>query len=125
MSHVIVADDEPGLGDLLELVLRRLGHDAVIVRSGAEALAACAERLPDLVMLDVGMPGELDGLEVTRRLRADPATARVPVLLLTARRTEADVAVGFEAGASDYLVKPFSAREVSDRVTALLEATQT
>jgi DNA-binding response OmpR family regulator len=123
VSQILVADDEPELGDLLEMVLHRLGHEVVLVRDGVSALEACEAASPDLVVLDVGMPGELDGLEVTRRLRAQPTTARVPVLLLTARGSDADVTSGFEAGASDYLVKPFNAREVSTRVTALLEAT--
>lgn len=123
MSTIVVADDEPSLGDLLADLLRRLGHDVIVERSGEAALSACAESTPDLVVLDVGMPGEVDGLEATRRLRARPETSRVPILLLTARGSEADVAAGFDAGASDYLVKPFGAREVTERVSALLEAT--
>lgn len=120
----MVADDEPELGDLLGVLLRRVGHEVLVTRSGEETLAACAEQVPDLVLLDVGMPGALDGLEVTRRLRARPESARMPILLLTARGSEDDVAAGFEAGASDYLVKPFGAREVRERVEALLEATR-
>ncbi len=123
MSTILVADDEPTLGELLAELLRRLGHEVTVVRSGQAALDACAAAPPDLVVLDVGMPGDVDGLEATRRLRSRGETARVPVLLLTARGSDADVSAGFEAGASDYLVKPFGAREVRERVTALLEAT--
>lgn len=123
MSRVVVADDEPELGDLLEMVLRRAGHDVVLTRSGLEALAACEDQTPDLVLLDVGMPGDVNGLEATRRLRQRAATKRIPILLLTALGSEADVSAGFEAGASDYLVKPFGARELSTRVAALLDVT--
>jgi DNA-binding response OmpR family regulator len=123
MSRILVADDEPELGELLAVLLRRGGHDVTLTRSGEAALQAADAAVPDLVLLDVGMPGEVDGLEVTRRLRGRPETGRVPILLLSARGSEADVAAGFEAGASDYLVKPFGAREVTERVTALLEAT--
>ncbi|MBZ5738131.1 response regulator transcription factor [Nocardioides mangrovi] len=123
MSLIVVADDEPELGDLLGVLLTRLGHEVVIARSGTATIEACATRVPDLVLLDVGMPGELDGLEVTRRLRAQAETSRVPILLLTARGSEDDVTSGFAAGASDYLVKPFGAQDVRERVTALLEAT--
>ena len=76
------------------------------------------------MLLDVAMPGELDGLDVCRTLRAEPATRRVPVLLLTARADEDDVAAGFAAGASDYLIKPFAAEDLLDRVAALLSATE-
>ena len=121
MSRIVVADDEPELGELIVMLLERLGHDVELARSGAAALEACATDTPDLVLLDVGMPGEVDGLEATRRLRRRPETRRVPVLLLTAHGSEADVAAGFEAGASDYLVKPFGARELATRVEALLD----
>lgn len=121
MSRIVVADDEPELGELIVMVLERLGHQVELARNGAGALEACATRAPDLVLLDVGMPGEVDGLEATRRLRRRPETRRVPVLLLTAHGSEADVAAGFEAGASDYLVKPFGARELATRVEALLD----
>ena len=121
MSRIVVADDEPELGDLIVLVLERLGHEVELVRSGQAALSLCEETTPDLVLLDVGMPGEVDGLEATRRLRRRPDTKRVPVLLLTAHGSDADVAAGFEAGASDYLVKPFGARDLAERVAALLD----
>lgn len=123
MSTIVVADDEPSLADLLAELLQRLGHDVTVVLSGQAALDACADAAPDLVVLDVGMPGDVDGLEATRRLRTRPETARVPILLLTARGSEGDVAAGFAAGANDYLVKPFGAQQVRERVTALLEAT--
>ena len=92
----------------------------VEARDGEEALALALERVPALAVLDVMMP-KLDGYEVTRRLRSDEATRRVPVILLTARVQDADVARGFEAGADDYLRKPFSPQELRARVQAILD----
>lgn len=116
---VLVADDDEDILVLVRTVLERAGHEVVAARNGAEAVAAARQRRPDLVVLDVSMP-ELDGLEVLRRLRADASTSDVPVLLLSARVQEDDVARGFATGANAYVQKPFSPRELSDRVNALL-----
>jgi DNA-binding response OmpR family regulator len=116
---VLVADDD---NDILELVayrLERAGYDVVQAHDGEQALRLAGERNPDLAVLDVMMP-KLDGYDVTRRLRADESTARMPVILLTARVQEADVARGFEAGADDYVKKPFSPQELRARVQAVL-----
>ena len=88
-------------------------------RDGAEALQLALENTPDLAVLDVMMP-KLDGLEVTRRLRAEEATKRMPIIMLTARAQDIDVEEGFDAGASDYLRKPFSPHELRARVQAIL-----
>ena len=88
-------------------------------RDGAEALQLALENTPDLAVLDVMMP-KLDGLEVTRRLRAEEATKRMPIIMLTARAQDIDVEEGFDAGASDYLRKPFSPQELRARVQAIL-----
>ena len=116
---VLVADDDP---DILELVcfrLERAGYEVVKAQDGEEALRAAGERQPDLAVLDVMMP-KLTGYDVTRRIRADEQTSRIPVILLTARVQEADVERGFEAGADDYLKKPFSPQELRSRVQAIL-----
>jgi len=116
---VRVADDDEDILVLVRTVLERAGYEVIAARDGVEALAAAQQRRPDLAVLDVSMP-ELDGLEVLRRLRADASTSDVPVLLLSARVQEDDVARGFAMGANAYVQKPFSPRELSDRVRELL-----
>ena len=116
---VLVADDDEDIRALVAYRLASGGFEILSARNGEEALQLAAERRPDLAILDVMMP-LVDGLEVTRRFRADPRTERVPVILLTASVQEADVARGFEAGADDYLRKPFSPQELGMRVHAIL-----
>lgn len=116
---VLAADDDTLIRELIQFRLERSGYAVVTASDGDEALRLARERLPDLVVLDVMMPG-MNGYEVTRALRADEATKRIPVILLTARVQEADVAQGFEAGADDYLTKPFSPQELRARVQAIL-----
>ena len=118
---VLVADDDEDILQLVSFRLERAGYTVVTAADGQQALAAARQHQPDLAVLDVMMPG-LNGYEVTRQLRADPATAAIPVILLTARVQEADVSRGFEAGADDYLRKPFSPQELQDRVDVLLRA---
>ncbi len=119
MTRVVVADDD---GDILELVrfkLEQTGMDVEAVGDGVQALDACGRERPDLVLLDVMMPG-MSGLDVCRTLRDDLGMGSVPVILLTARAQESDIDQGFEAGADNYVVKPFSPRELSSRVRAVL-----
>jgi CheY-like chemotaxis protein len=119
-SHlVLVADDEEDIVGLVTMIIERSGHEVVSVRDGAQALAALRRRRPDLVVLDISMP-EVDGLEVLRRIRADEETSELPVLLLSAQAQEADVRRGFATGASAYVKKPFSPRELAKRVDELL-----
>ncbi|MGX6447845.1 response regulator transcription factor [Patulibacter sp. S7RM1-6] len=117
MPQVLVVDDEPTLVTALERALRLDGHDVAVATDGEEALDRLARSTPDLVVLDVMMP-RLDGLEVCRRLRA--AGDRTPVLMLTARDGIDDRVDGLDAGADDYLTKPFALRELRARVRALL-----
>jgi DNA-binding response OmpR family regulator len=116
---VLVADDDEDILELVSFRLERAGYEVLTARDGADALATAQERQPDLAVLDVMMPG-LNGYEVTQRLRADDATRDIPVILLTARVQEADVNRGFEAGADDYLRKPFSPQELRARVQAVI-----
>jgi DNA-binding response OmpR family regulator len=116
---VLVADDDRDILELVAFRLERAGYDVVTADDGAQALAAADKRAPDLAVLDVMMP-RLDGYEVTRRLRGRTDTERIPVILLTARVQEADVQRGFDAGADDYLKKPFSPQELRARVQAVL-----
>ena len=116
---VLVAEDD---GDILALVayrLERAGYDVITATNGEDAANLAAAERPDLAVLDVMMP-RLDGYAVTRRIRADERTATMPVILLTARVQEADVARGFEAGADDYIKKPFSPQQLHARVQAAL-----
>ena len=116
---VLVADDDHDILALVTFRLERAGYDVVAAQDGEEALRLATARAPDLAVLDVMMP-KLDGYEVTTRLRQNEATRRMPVILLTARVQEADIARGFEAGADDYVKKPFSPQELGARVQAIL-----
>ena len=113
---VLVVEDEPSLLDTLEYSLQRQGYDVSTASDGHKALEIAREQTPDLVLLDVMLPG-LDGFEVCRILRKETS---VPILMLTARADEVDKIVGLEVGADDYLTKPFSMRELMARVKALL-----
>jgi DNA-binding response OmpR family regulator len=114
---VIVVEDDDQIAELLTLYLGRAGFDVERAADGYSGLKLAAERAPVLVVVDVGLPGGIDGLEVCRRLRAD---GDVPVLILTARGDEADRVTGFALGADDYVTKPFSPRELVARVQAIV-----
>jgi len=116
MSRILVIDDEPNLRHTVSYALKQEGYEVVSAGDGEEGLGLFASAAPDLVILDVMLP-KVDGFEVCRRIRK---TSRVPVLMLTARDTELDKVVGLEIGADDYLVKPFSMRELVARVRAML-----
>ena len=114
---IVVIEDDHNISDLVDLYLRRDGFRVIQASDGAGGLDAIARERPRLVVLDIGLPGEIDGLELCRRLRARDA---VPVLMLTARDTELDRVLGLEIGADDYVTKPFSPRELVARVKAIL-----
>lgn len=116
---VLVADDDPDILSLVALRLERSGFEVIAARDGEQAVAAALERAPDIALLDVMMP-KLDGYQVTEWLRGNQATRHMPVILLTARVQEADIARGIAAGADDYVRKPFSTQELQDRVQAAL-----
>ena len=119
MSTVLVADDDAHIRDVVVFALERAGHEALCAKDGVEALAMARDRAPDLVVLDVGMPGR-DGLDVCRTIRADDRMPDIPVLFLSARDEEVDRILGLEMGGDDYVVKPFSPRELVARVSAIL-----
>jgi DNA-binding response OmpR family regulator len=116
---VLVADDDADILELVSFRLERAGYDVVPVTDGEEALQRAVELRPDLAVLDVMMP-KLNGYEVTQELRQKEATRAMPVILLTARAQDADVTRGFDAGADDYIKKPFSPQELRARVQAVL-----
>jgi two-component system response regulator MtrA len=115
---VVVADDDEDILMLVHATLTAAGYEVVLARDGSAALALLRERRPAAAVLDIAMPG-LDGLEVLTRVRADPATANLPVILLSARAQENDVARGYELGASKYIRKPFSPRELKAALETL------
>ncbi len=114
---IVIVEDDPNIADLVELYLRRDGYRPYQAETGERALEVIAERRPRLILLDVGLPGELDGLDVCRTVRAD---SDVPIVFLTARDDEVDRVLGLELGADDYVTKPFSPRELVARVKAIL-----
>lgn len=116
MSRILVVEDEPELAELIRRDLENVGHQVTVVHDGPSAVQAAVTGDPELVVLDVMLPG-FDGLEVTRRVRQSRST---PILMLTARSTELDKVVGLELGADDYLTKPFSMRELQARIGAIL-----
>jgi DNA-binding response OmpR family regulator len=120
VALIVVADDDVDIRDLVEFKLATLGHEVVTVADGSSAVAACISSRPDLAVLDVMMPG-MSGFDACRELRGDPALADIPVILLTARAQESDIEQGFNVGADDYVVKPFSPRELASRVAAVLQ----
>ncbi|HXX93037.1 MAG TPA: response regulator transcription factor [Planctomycetota bacterium] len=116
---ILIIDDEPELIKLLDYNLTRAGYLAISAKDGVTGLETARKQSPELIILDVMMPG-LDGWEVCKKLRSDPATASTPLLMLTAKAEEGDRVLGLELGADDYVVKPFGVREILARVKALL-----
>ena len=116
MVHVLVVDDEPAIVDIVTDYLADAGYRVSVARTGGDALRQVRSIIPDLVVLDLGLPG-IDGLDVAREIRR---TSTVPIIMLTARADEADRVAGLELGADDYVVKPFSPRELLARVRAVL-----
>jgi DNA-binding response OmpR family regulator len=117
---ILVVDDEPEAVELVEFNLKQAGFDVVTAADGAEALKKAQTAAPALVVLDLMLP-EVDGLEVCKLLRRDPATATIPIIMVTARAAEIDRVLGLELGADDYVTKPFSPRELVLRVKKILE----
>jgi len=119
LTRIFVVEDDRDIADLIVHYLEKAGWQPQRFGSGTEALTAARAQPPDCIILDLMLPG-MNGLEVCRALRADPATAMVPIIMLTARGDEADRIVGLEIGADDYVAKPFSPNELVARVRALL-----
>lgn len=120
-KSVLLCDDDPLLVDLVQYRLASRGWEVVVARDGGEALERLAESTPTAIVLDAMMP-VVDGYDVLRRLRENDATARTPVIMLTARKQESDVLRALELGASDYMVKPFIPEELVARLSRLTEA---
>jgi two-component system, OmpR family, alkaline phosphatase synthesis response regulator PhoP len=118
-ERVLVVDDERDILELVTYNLEKEGYHVTAVATGEDALAAARTGMPDVVILDLMLPG-VDGLEVCRRLKGDPKTRHIPIVMLTAKGDEVDVVAGLELGASDYVTKPFSPRVLTARIRAVL-----
>ena len=119
MAKILIAEDEPDIRDLVKFTLTFAGHTVVAVANGFEAVEAARLELPDLVLMDVRMP-RMTGYEACALIKADPLTARIPVVFLSAKGQESEIQIGMNAGADEYLLKPFAPMELSARVDELL-----
>jgi two-component system phosphate regulon response regulator PhoB len=123
MARILVVEDEADIRQVLAYNLGQAGHEVVVASDGRTALALTLENPPELILLDLMLP-DISGLDVCRTVKNDPARREIPVIMLTARSEEIDRVVGFELGADDYVVKPFSVRELGLRVQAVLRRAQ-
>jgi two-component system phosphate regulon response regulator PhoB len=123
-ARILIVDDEHDLLELLRYNLTRDGYSVMCVDTGEKALEEIRERLPDLVILDIMLPG-MDGLDICRMVKTSPTTTHVPILMLSAKSDDSDVVAGLELGADDYLAKPFSPRVLLARVKKILRKSQT
>jgi len=123
-ESILVVDDEDDIRELIEYNLSKAGYRIICVSSGEEAVQAVTAKAPDLVILDLMLPG-MDGLDVCRQLKGDPAFRAIPIIMVSARGDEADVVSGLELGADDYLSKPFSPRVLLARVKSVLRRGKT
>jgi DNA-binding response OmpR family regulator len=119
MAKILVAEDEKQIADMIAFKLTNSGHQVIRAQDGEQAMQLAKRDTPDLIMLDAMMPG-IGGFEVLRRLKADPALRSVPVIMVTAKGHERDVLSGLRGGAVDYVVKPFSLKELAARVELAL-----
>jgi len=117
---ILVVEDEPHIVEVVQDYLKQAGYRVLTARDGQTALALARHERPDLIVLDLMLPGGMDGLDVCRHLRRDTVLGDVPIIMLTARVEETDRLIGLELGADDYITKPFSPREVVARVRAVL-----
>jgi two-component system phosphate regulon response regulator PhoB len=119
MSKILIVEDEADIAELIAMHLEREGHEAIKINNGTLALPVAIQHFPDLILLDLMLPG-IDGVQIFKRLRSDTRTAGIPVAILTAKSQMTDKIAGLELGADDYLTKPFSPRELVLRIGAIL-----
>ena len=118
-AHILIVEDEPAIREMIAYALRTQSYQPILAQDGKEAVQAINEKIPDLILLDWMLPG-ITGIELVRRFRKEAATRDVPIIMLTAKGEESDRITGFDNGVDDYVVKPFSARELLARIKAVL-----
>jgi two-component system, OmpR family, phosphate regulon response regulator PhoB len=118
-AHILIVEDEPAIRDMVAFALRTQAYQPICAADAKEAFESIADKIPDLILLDWMLPG-ISGIELVKRFRKDTNTKDIPIIMLTAKGDEADRIAGFEHGADDYVVKPFSARELLARIKAVL-----
>ncbi len=119
MAKILIAEDERDIRDLVAFTLRFAGHEVVAVANGEEAVQAAGQENPDLILMDVRMP-RMTGYEACEKMKADPKLSKIPVVFLSAKGQEAEIRTGLQAGADEYLLKPFAPSELTERVGELL-----
>jgi CheY-like chemotaxis protein len=120
MAKILIAEDEPDIRDLIKFTLTFAGYEVVAVGNGADAVTRARSERPDLVLMDVRMP-RMTGYEACALMKADPQISNIPVVFLSAKGQESEIQSGFDAGAADYLLKPFAPMELTERVGELLQ----
>lgn len=119
MAKILIAEDEPDIRDLVAFTLRYAGHEVVAVGNGEEAVKTAPQVMPDLILMDVRMP-RMTGYEACEKIKQDPQVANIPVVFLSAKGQDSEIRTGLDAGAAEYLLKPFAPAELTERVTELL-----
>ncbi len=119
MAKILIAEDERDIRELVSFTLRYAGHEVVAASNGEEAVAAAQQEMPDLILMDVRMP-RMTGYEACKKIKADPHTEEIPVVFLSAKGQDSEIRDGMEAGADEYLLKPFAPSELTEKVAELL-----
>jgi DNA-binding response OmpR family regulator len=119
MARILIAEDERDIRDLIAFTLRFAGHEVITTANGEEALNMALETIPDLILLDVRMP-RMTGYEACRQIKAEEKTSNIPVVFLSAKGQESEVQTGLDAGATEYILKPFSPDNLTERIRAIL-----
>ncbi|MCL4273016.1 MAG: response regulator [Anaerolineales bacterium] len=119
MARILIAEDEPDIRELVAFTLRFAGHEVVATSNGEEALQQASQMIPDIILMDVRMP-KMTGYDACRAMKADPALMDIPVVFLSAKGQDAEIQAGLEAGAEEYLLKPFAPDQLVERVKAIL-----
>ncbi len=119
MARILIAEDEPDIRELVAFTLRFAGHEVTSTSNGEEAVQMASQLIPDLILMDVRMP-RMTGYDACRLMKASPSLKDIPVVFLSAKGQESEIAIGLEVGAEDYLLKPFAPDELTDRVRAIL-----
>ncbi|MBE0669696.1 MAG: response regulator [Anaerolineales bacterium] len=119
MARILIAEDEPDIRELVAFTLRFAGHEVVATSNGEEALQKASELVPDIILMDVRMP-RMTGYDACRAMKADPMLKDIPVVFLSAKGQDAEIQTGLDAGAEEYLLKPFAPDQLTERVKAIL-----